>query len=68
MDSFQYLYNKYFYLSFANKFVLEDKPRLLVLLMDDGIEICINDEQSLKASLPIEVTDDGIEICFNDEQ
>ena len=34
---------------------------------DDEIDICINDEHSLKAKSLIEDTDDGIKICVNDE-
>ena len=48
--------------------VSEDKPILPTLLIDDGIVICVNDEQALKAEFPIEVTDDGIVTCVNDEQ
>ena len=36
-------------------------------LIDDGIDICFNDEHLSKVYLPIEVTDDGIDICVNDE-
>ena len=35
---------------------------------EGGIEICVNDEQPLKALSPIEVTEEGIVICFNDMQ
>ena len=46
--------------------VIGSSSRCLVSI-DDGTEICVNDEHSLKALLPIEVTEEGIVICVNDE-
>ena len=37
-------------------------------LREDGIDICVSDEQFLKAEFLIKDTDEGTEICFNDEQ
>ena len=34
---------------------------------EEGIEICVNDEHSIKAYSSIEVTDEGIVICVNDK-
>ena len=34
---------------------------------EEGIVICVNDEQPEKAKSPIEVTEEGIVICVNDE-
>ena len=36
--------------------------------IDDGIVICANEEEHLKANLPTSVTEEGIVICVNDEQ
>ena len=38
-----------------------------MILNDDGIVICVNDEHLEKAQNPIEFTDDGIMICVNNE-
>ena len=38
------------------------KAKNPIEVMDDGIVICVSDEQSLKAQSPIEVSDDGIVI------
>ena len=46
--------------------VLESIPRFLIL-NDDWIKICVNDEHPEKALFPIEVTEEGIVICVNDE-
>ena len=37
-------------------------------ITDDGIEICVNDVQPLKAPFPIETTEFGIIICSIDVQ
>ena len=39
----------------------------LISVIEDGISIVSNDEQSSKAFSPIDFTEEGIVICVNDE-
>ena len=51
---------------FSN-FKPQGKTESPISFKDDGIIICVSDEQWLKALFPIEVTEDGIAICVNNE-
>lgn len=56
-----------FYYSIRITFAFEFNP-ILSIFIDDGINICVSDEQLAKALFPISFTDLGIDIFVSDEQ
>lgn len=44
------------------------KKNISNIVIVDGIDISVSEEQPFKTPSPIDVTDSGIIICFNDSQ